>query len=126
MSRALGPRAPVTASTAAPGWIVLGCCWAIPAAAFVVWAAARAASAVAGGHVAAFGYGFCADLAGWHTRAAWPGVPTPLVITIAALGSAAAAAAGWAAWARLAPRWLHAAGRPGRGAEPRPSASAPP
>jgi len=102
----------VTASTAAPGWIVLGCCWAIPAAAFVVWAAARAASAVAGGHVAAFGYGFCADLAGWHTRAAWPGVPTPLVITIAALGSAAAAAAGWAAWARLAPRWLHAAGDP--------------
>ncbi len=108
MNRALGPRAPVTASSAAPGWIVLGCCWSIPAVAFVVWAAARAAAALAGGHVTAYGPAFCADLAGGRTRDAWPGVPTALVLTFAAAAGAAIAAAITVAWAKAAPRWLHA------------------
>ena len=108
MSRALGPRQPVTGSTAAPGWIVLACCWIPAGAAFAAWAGARIAAAIGGGHVTAYGLTFAADLAGGHLAAAWPGTSTPLVITCTSLLAAAAALAGSAAWARFAPRFMHA------------------
>jgi TraM recognition site of TraD and TraG len=112
MSRALGPRAPVASSAAAPGWIVLGACWIIPGLALIPWAGAKIAAALAGGHVAGFGFAFAADLAARRTRAAWPGVPTALVITCTAVIAVAVAAAIAAAWIKAAPRLLHAADDP--------------
>lgn len=112
MSRALGPRAPVTSSAAAPGWIVLVCCWAIPVTGWVVWAGARIAAALAGGHVARFGFGFCAALAAGRTRVAWPGVPTGAVAACTVVIAAAIAAAITAIWVKAAPRLLHAADDP--------------
>jgi len=112
VSRALGPRAPVTSSAAAPGWIVLGCCWAVPGLALIPWAGARIAAALAGGHVAGFGFAFCADLAARRTRAAWPGVPTAVVLTCTAVIAAVIAVAAAAVWVKAAPRLFHAADDP--------------
>ena len=113
MSRGiLGPRTPLTASSAAPAWVTLGCVCLAAVPAFIVWAGARVAAALAGGHVAGFGFGFTVALAGGHTRTAWPGVPTPLVITCAAILAAAAAAALWAARAAAGSWLLQAADDP--------------
>jgi hypothetical protein len=106
--RALGPRQPVTASTAAPGWVVLISCWILVVPVFVVWAGARAAAALGGGHVTGFGTGFAGDLAGRRTAAAWPGVSTPLVITCTTVIVVLLAAAAWIAWVALASRLVHA------------------
>jgi len=112
VSRALGPRAPVASSAAAPGWIVLGACWAVPGLALIPWAGAQAAAALAGGHVTGFGLAFCTDLAAGRTAAAWPGVPAPLVIACTAVIALALAAAIAGLWVRAAPRLLHAADDP--------------
>src|ERR1017187_2155316 len=106
--RALGPRQPVTASTAMPGWMVLGCCWILIIPAFLVWAAAWTAAALGGGHVISFGIGFAGDLAGRRTAAAWPGVSTPLVITCTCVLAAALTAIVWTTWVTVAPRFMHA------------------
>jgi type IV secretory pathway TraG/TraD family ATPase VirD4 len=106
--RALGPRQPVTASTAMPGWMVLGCCWILIIPAFLVWAAAWTAAALGGGHVTSFGIGFAEDLAGRRTAAAWPGVSTPLVITCTCVLAAALTAIVWFTWVTVAPRFMHA------------------
>ena len=108
MSRVLGPRQPVTASASTPGWIVLGACWVLVIPVFVVWAGARIAAAIGGGHVRGFGITFVIDVAGRHTRAAWPGVPTPLVIACTAVIAAVAAAVCWTIWVLAAPRLMHA------------------
>lgn len=110
--RALGPRQPVGASTAMPGWIVLGACWALIVPAAVVWAGARAAAALAGGRVTGFGIGFAEDLAVRRTAAAWPGVPTPLVIACAVILAVLITAAVWITWVTFAPRFMHAADDP--------------
>lgn len=98
MSRALGPRAPLTGSSAAPGWMVLGCI-AVPAALLaVVWAAAKLAAALAGGRAEGYGFGFCVAVLTARFARAWPGTPTALVaaLTIAAFGLAVAGAVcGW-------------------------------
>ena len=106
--RALGPRQPVTASTTMPGWTVFGACLVPVIPVFVVWAGARIAAAIVGGHIPGFGITFATDLARKHTRAAWPGVPTPLVITCAGVITALVVAACWTAWVIAAPRLMHA------------------
>ena len=108
MSRVLGPRQPVTASSSMPGWFVFGACLVLVIPVFVVWAAARIAAAIGGGHVPGFGIGFGIDVADRHTRAAWPGVPTPLVITCTAVIAAVAVAVCWTIWVLVAPRLMHA------------------
>jgi len=112
VSRALGPRAPLTGSGAAPGWIVLGCCWGIPTLTLIPWTGARIAAALAGGHVTGFGFAFIAALAARRTGDAWPGVPTVLVLVFTAMIAAVIAAVIAFAWVRAAPRLLHAADDP--------------
>jgi type IV secretory pathway TraG/TraD family ATPase VirD4 len=91
-----------------PGWIVLVACWILVIPVFVVWAGARMAAAMAGGHVRGFGIAFAADLADRRTRAVWPGVPTPLVVTCAAAITALAVAVCWTVWVIAGPRLMHA------------------
>lgn len=107
MSRVLGPRQPVTASSSMPGWFVFGACLVLVIPVFVVWAGARIAAAIGGGHVPGFGIGFGIDVADRHTRAAWPGVPTPLVITCTAVIAAVAVAVCWTIWVLVASRLMH-------------------
>jgi hypothetical protein len=108
VSRALGPRAPVTGSSAAPGWILLALVWIPAAVMFVVWTAARLAAAVSGGRVIGFGFTFAADVAARRWAGAWPGTSTPLVVICAGLMAAAVVVPTLAAWILLAPRLLHA------------------
>jgi type IV secretory pathway TraG/TraD family ATPase VirD4 len=79
VSRALGPRPPLTAGNAALAWTLLAAAWGIFGLAWLAWAAARLAAALAGGHVPPFGTRWASALAHGHTRQAWPGTPTPLV-----------------------------------------------
>jgi type IV secretory pathway TraG/TraD family ATPase VirD4 len=85
VNRAEGPRAPVTAGNPAVMWWLLGLCWGLFALTALVWVAARAAGALSGGHVPAFGEQWVTDLAAGQTRKAWPGTPTWLVMAIAAM-----------------------------------------
>ena len=101
MTRALGPRTPLTGSSAAPGWMILGLC-TIPAAIMAaIWAAAKAAAYITGGQVTGFGWQFTRDVLDKRTAEAWPHTPTALVAACGITGAVvltAAAAAGWA-WA---------------------------
>jgi TraM recognition site of TraD and TraG len=112
MSRALGPRAPITGSAAMPGWIVLALCWTPAALLGVIWAAAKAAAFIAGGQVAGYGWGFAGDVLGGHTAAAWPHTPTPLVITCIITATAAVTVTGAAGWAVVGRRLMPAPGDP--------------
>ena len=109
MTRAVGPRAPLSAGSAAGMWCILAACWGLFALAGLVWAAAKASAAVTGGHVPPFSWRWAADLASGRTSRAWPGTPTPLVAAIAAVLAAVAAAIIGAAWRLIAGRWA----RPG-------------
>jgi hypothetical protein len=91
-----------------PGWVVLISCWILAVPVFIVWAGARAAAALGGGHVTAFGFGFAFDLAGRRTAAAWPGVATPLVIACATVIAVLITAVTWITCVRVASRLMHA------------------
>jgi type IV secretory pathway TraG/TraD family ATPase VirD4 len=100
VSRAVGPRAPLSAGNAAGAWCILALCWGSFTLAGVVWAAARAAAGLAGGRVPPFGWRWAGDVAAGRTARAWPGTPTPLVAAVAAalvIAAVAAVAAGWRA-----------------------------
>ena len=75
MTRATGPRAPVTAGNPAAMWHILALCWGLAALTWLVWIAAHAAAALAGGHVPAFSAQWAASLASGQTGRAWPGTP---------------------------------------------------
>ncbi|QFG22849.1 type IV secretory system conjugative DNA transfer family protein [Actinomadura sp. WMMB 499] len=104
MSRALGPQAPVFNSGAAGGWLVLAACWTPIAGLWIVWASAKIAAALTGGHVMPFGADLAFTLAGWDTGTAWPGTPTPLVLAVLAALLTAVAASVWITWQRVAAR----------------------
>jgi type IV secretory pathway TraG/TraD family ATPase VirD4 len=110
VSRALGPRPSITASSSA-GWAVLLGCWSLLAVAALGWAAARIAAAVTGGTTEPFGITFITDVLHGNTTAAWPHTPTTAVTTalliVLALAAGLAVAAGW-----LITRHRHAPGDP--------------
>jgi type IV secretory pathway TraG/TraD family ATPase VirD4 len=99
VSRALGPRPSMTSGGSAAGWVVLLCCWGLLGAGGLVWAGARLASGLVGGHCASFGVKFITDVARGDTRAAWPGTPTAAVVAatvvLTVLGVTAVVAVGW-------------------------------
>ena len=108
MSRALGPRVPVTGSSASPAWMVFGLCavpFAISAAA---WAAAKAAAFITGGQVTGYGFGFTVDLFSGRTALAWPHTPSALVAACAVITAIVVAAAGYAGW-KMSGSWLPSA-----------------
>ena len=109
MTRTAGPRAPVAAGTAAGMWCILALCWGLLGLTGLVWAAAQAAAALAGGHVPPFGEQWAADLTRGQTGRAWPGTPTALVATLAAAFAGSATAAIAAVWRVISAR------RPGHG-----------
>ena len=112
MTRALGPRAPVTGSSAAPGWIVLVLC-AVPAGlAGALWLAARAAAAASGGHVEGYGFEFAQDVLAGRTAQAWPHTPTWLVIACVVVVAAALAAIASFGWIRYGGRFTFTPGDP--------------
>ena len=92
MSRALGPRAAATPGGALAGWVVLGCCWALVAAAGLVWAAAAVATGVTGGTVEPFSVKFAADLLHGRANLAWPHTSTVAVMVTAVVLAAVVAA----------------------------------
>jgi type IV secretory pathway TraG/TraD family ATPase VirD4 len=98
VTRATGPRAPLSAGNAAGMWCILALCWGLFALTGLVWVAAQAAAALTGGHVPAFGERWAADLASGRTGRVWPGTPTPLVLAVAAVLAGAAIAASAAGW----------------------------
>lgn len=112
MSRALGPRAPVTGSSAMPGWIVLAFCWLPAGALLILWIGAKAAAAVAGGRAAGYGMSFAVAVASGRTSAAWPGTPTPAVIACTAVITTVLAAGVIAVWAGPARRLARVPGDP--------------
>ena len=105
--RVLGGQT-VTASTSMPGWMVFGACLVLVIPVFVVWTGARMAAAITGGHIPGFGITFARNLADKRTHAAWPGVPTPLVVTCAGLITAVVVAVCWTTWVIAGPRLMHA------------------
>lgn len=112
MTRALGPRTPLTGSSAAPGWMILGLC-TIPAAAMAsIWAAAKAAAYITGGQVTGFGWQFTRYVLGGHTAQAWPHTPTPLVAACGITAAVVLTAAAAAGWARAGGRLLTEPGDP--------------
>jgi type IV secretory pathway TraG/TraD family ATPase VirD4 len=90
-------------------WAVLAVCWGVFALAGLIWTAAHAAAALAGGRVPPFGWQWAGDLATGRAGRAWPGTPTPLVITIATVLAGSAVTAVAVAWRIVARRWA----RPG-------------
>ena len=108
MTRALGPRASVTAG-AGPAWLILGLCWALVVLALLGWAGVRVAAWVWGGAAAPFGTSFVRDVLGGRYGAAWPRTPDAAVIACVSVVYGLAAGAAVLAW-RLAARRT---GRPG-------------
>lgn len=104
MTRALGPRASIWASNAAGGWMVLIACWLPIGCLWLLWAAARLAAALTGGHVMPFGVDFALALARHQTSHMWPGTPTALVLVIVVLFLVAVAASTWVVWLRVSAR----------------------
>jgi hypothetical protein len=92
VSRALGPRPPFAAGNAALAWTLIAAFWGVIGLAWLAWAAARLAAAVAGGRVPPFGIRWASALVHGRTAQAWPGTPTPLVAITGALLAAALAA----------------------------------
>ena len=111
MSRALGPRQSMAPGGTAAGWTLLACCWALVALSWLIWAAARLASATTGGRVEPFGPKFAGDVLHGRTYRAWPHTPT-VAVTAASivLAGGAAILAGFAGW--LITRRRPAAGDP--------------
>jgi len=85
VSRAEGPRAPVTAGNAAGMWWILGLCWGLFALTALVWVGARAAAALSGGHVPALSGQWVTDVVAGRIGRAWPGTPTWLVAVTGAV-----------------------------------------
>jgi len=104
VSRAAAPRVPILAGNGAGVWVVLLIAWALAAAAWLAWLAARLAAALSGGHVPPFGERWVISLARWRTSQAWPGTPTILVVVIAVALAGAAVAAGTVVWRIIAAR----------------------
>ncbi|GAA1574394.1 hypothetical protein GCM10009678_66370 [Actinomadura kijaniata] len=104
MTRALGPRPSIWNSSAAPGWMVLIGCWVSVGGLWVVWAAAKCAAALTGGRVMAFGTDFLLAVTRRHTDRAWPGTPTPLVLTFLLALVVGLTALVWIIWLRIATR----------------------
>jgi len=111
VSRALGPRPPLTAGNAALAWTLLAAAWGIIGLAWLAWAAARLAAALAGGHVPPFGTRWASALAQGHTGQAWPGTPTPLVAVTGGVLVALLAAVAVIAW-RVISRHMNRPGDP--------------
>ena len=89
-------------------WCLLALCWGLFGLTGLVWVAAQAAAALAGGHVPPFGEQWATDLVHGQIRRAWPGTPTALVVTFAAAftGSAVAViATGWRIISAHRPRY---------------------
>ena len=76
MTRAPGPRAPLTTGSGAGVWIVALAGWGLAGLTGLVWVAARIAAALTGGHVPPFGEQWVVSLARGRTGRAWPGTPT--------------------------------------------------
>jgi len=91
MSRALGPHQSMAPGGTAAGWTLLACCWALVALSWLIWAAARLASATTGGRVEPFGTKFAGDVLHGRTYRAWPHTPT-VAVTAAAIVLACGAA----------------------------------
>ncbi|MBA9007300.1 type IV secretory system conjugative DNA transfer family protein [Thermomonospora cellulosilytica] len=104
MSRALGPRPSMWHSSAAGGWLVLLLCWAPVLCFALVWVAARAAAAVAGGRVRGFGSDFILAVLHGRFEQAWPGTPTPLVVIVLVAGGLGIVVAGNHLWWRVEQR----------------------
>jgi type IV secretory pathway TraG/TraD family ATPase VirD4 len=106
VSRAIGPRPPFAAGNAALAWTLITAFWGIIALAWLAWAAARLAAALAGGPVKVppFGVRWLSDLVHGRTRQAWPGVPTSLVVVTGAVLAAVLAAAVIVIWRIVAGR----------------------
>ncbi|GII34613.1 type IV secretory system conjugative DNA transfer family protein [Planotetraspora mira] len=85
MTRAVGPRAGFTPHGSIGGWALLLVGWGAVAVFGLIWIAAWVASRVFGGRVSDFGTDFVFDVAEGRTAAAWPGTPTPAVVTVAVL-----------------------------------------
>jgi type IV secretory pathway TraG/TraD family ATPase VirD4 len=102
MTRALGPRASIWHTGAAAGWMVLIGCWAPLGLLWLLWAAARLAAALTGGHVMAFGGGFAVAAARHQTQRLWPGTPTLLVLLILLTLVSIVVTSTWKIWQRTA------------------------
>ena len=109
MSRALGPRPPMAAGNAALAWTLIIIFWSLAGLAWLAWAAARLAAAVAGARIPPFSVHWVSALLHGRTANAWPGTPTALVAVTGAVLAAALAAVTVTAWRIIARR----ATRPG-------------
>ncbi|MEV5831934.1 type IV secretory system conjugative DNA transfer family protein, partial [Spirillospora sp. NPDC052242] len=105
MSRALGPRSSMFHSSATGGWFVLAACWTPIVGLWILWISAKVAAAFTGGRVMPFGADFALVLAEWNTDQAWPGTPTPLVISVLAVIVTTAATGIWVGWGRISARY---------------------
>ncbi|MFD0900060.1 type IV secretory system conjugative DNA transfer family protein [Actinomadura sediminis] len=105
MSRALGPRASMFHSSATGGWFVLAACWTPIVGLWILWASAKVAAAFTDGRVMPFGADFAFVLAERNTDQAWPGTPTPLVISVLTVIVTAAATGIWVGWERISARY---------------------
>jgi len=104
VSRAIGPRPPFAAGNAALAWTLTAAVWGIIGLAWLAWAAARLAAALAGGRVPPFGTRWASALAHGRTAQAWPGTPTPLVAVTGGVLAALLAAVAVIAWRIIARR----------------------
>jgi hypothetical protein len=88
----------MTPGGSASGWAVLLCCWGLLDTGALVWAGARLAAGLTGGHCEPSGITFMTDVAHGDTRAAWPGTPTATVVAatvvLTVIGAAAVVAIG--------------------------------
>ncbi|MDL4770734.1 type IV secretory system conjugative DNA transfer family protein [Actinomadura xylanilytica] len=106
MTRALGPRPSIWHTGATGGWMILAGCWAPIGLLWIVWAAARIAAFVAGGHVMVFGTDFAVALARRQTHALWPGTSTPLVMFVLLVLVCGLVGVVWTVWLRTASHLL--------------------
>jgi type IV secretory pathway TraG/TraD family ATPase VirD4 len=104
VTRVPGPRAPFASGNALGMWWVLALGWGLAGIAALVWAAARAAAALTGGHVPSFGEKWIFALLHGHLGHAWPQTPTLLVACLSAAFVAAAAGITAAAWRAISKR----------------------
>ncbi len=104
LTRAAGPRVPVTSGSGVGMWWVLGLFWGTAGLAGLVWVAARVAAALAGGHVLPFGARWIVELIAGGPGQVWPGTPTALVAVFAALLMSLLVSVARCAW-RLTSAW---------------------
>jgi len=86
-------------------WCILAMGWGLLALAGLVWIAAHAAAALAGGHVPAFGERWITDLVTGDAGRAWPGTPTPLVAAFAVALAGVAITFIAITWRHVSRRW---------------------